>query len=85
MFNILIIGAGQIGSRHLQGLIGESLDLNIMVVDTSSFSLDSAKVRWTEEDGDKSNHKIKWCKAIPKNIKRFSYSCNFFKRQSRIS
>ena len=69
MFNILIIGAGQIGSRHLQGLIGESLDLNITVVDTSSFSLDSAKVRWIEEGGDKSNHKIKWCEAISKNIK----------------
>ena len=35
MFNILIIGAGNIGARHLQGLINVSLKLNIWVVDSS--------------------------------------------------
>jgi len=69
MLNVLVVGAGQIGSRHLQGLVSVRLDLNIMVVDISNFSLDSAKLRWVEAGGNQSHHKIEWCKKIPGDIK----------------
>ena len=69
MLNILVVGAGQIGSRHLQGLVSVRLDLNIMVVDISNFSLDTAKLRWVEAGGNQSHHKIEWCKKIPGDIK----------------
>jgi hypothetical protein len=71
MFNVLIIGSGQIGSRHLQGLIGVSLTLNITVVDSSDNSLSIAKTRWKEVGGDQSIHKISWFRVLPKNIKLF--------------
>ena len=69
MLNVLVVGAGQIGSRHLQGLVSVRLNLNIMVVDISNFSLDSAKLRWVEAGGNQSHHKIEWCKKIPGDIK----------------
>jgi len=47
--NCAIIGAGQLGSRHLQGLLTvTSSNLNIYVIDPSSDSLDIAKQRVNE-------------------------------------
>ena len=69
MLNVLVVGAGQIGSRHLQGLVSVRLNLNIIVVDISNFSLDLAKLRWGEAGGNQSHHKIDWCKKIPGDIK----------------
>lgn len=48
MTNIMIIGAGQLGSRHLQGAVQSKLPLNIFVVDPSSDSLELAKSRASE-------------------------------------
>ncbi|KMT64739.1 Gfo/Idh/MocA family oxidoreductase [Catenovulum maritimum] len=48
MPNILIVGAGQLGSRHLQGAVQSELALNIVVVDPSSDSLAVAKSRAEE-------------------------------------
>ena len=33
MYKILIIGAGQLGSRHLQGILGSNITATIEVVD----------------------------------------------------
>ena len=71
MFNVLIIGAGQIGSRHLQGLVSVSLNLNIIVVDPSKKSLNTAQIRWKEVGGDQSSHRIIWFEDLPHNIKSF--------------
>ena len=68
MQNILLVGAGQLGSRYLQGLSTVKLDLCITVVDPSDLSLDSAKKRWLEVGGDKSQHKIRWCKVLPQDL-----------------
>lgn len=43
--NILLVGAGQLGSRHLQGLKAANLNANITVVDPSAESLKVAKER----------------------------------------
>ena len=46
MFRIKIIGAGQLGSRHLQALKGVKQPLDIQVIDPSEASLQVAKERY---------------------------------------
>ena len=46
--NIVIIGAGNLGSRHLQALALTEIPLNVYVVDSFQKSLDIAKQRWEE-------------------------------------
>jgi predicted dehydrogenase len=48
MNRIAIIGAGQIGSRHLQGLAPIALPIAIYVVDVSESALSTAKSRFEE-------------------------------------
>lgn len=48
MYNVAIIGAGQLGSRHLQGLKQSSLPMKIWVMDKSEESLIIAKERYDE-------------------------------------
>ncbi len=48
MNNIAIIGAGQLGSRHLQSLVNSKNKLNIQVVDSSIESLNIAEQRFKE-------------------------------------
>ena len=46
--NIAIIGAGQLGSRHLQGLKKAQLPMNIFVLDASEESLTICEQRYNE-------------------------------------
>lgn len=46
--NCLLVGAGQLGSRYLQGLSGIDRQLKITVVDPASTSLDAARQRLDE-------------------------------------
>lgn len=46
MYQVAIIGAGQLGSRHLQGLKTASSPLSITVIDSSDDSLKIAKERY---------------------------------------
>lgn len=48
MQTVLIIGAGQLGSRHLQGVVKHTTALKIYVIDPSEASLDVAKERANE-------------------------------------
>jgi len=48
IYEIALIGAGQLGSRHLQGLVHASLPRRIYVVDPSNDSLKTAKQRAEE-------------------------------------
>ena len=57
MFRNLIIGAGQLGSRHLQGLLKFDKEQIIYVLDTSVSSLDIAKERASEVE---SKHTIRY-------------------------
>jgi len=49
--NVLIAGAGQLGSRYLQGLSRYMKPLNIWVYDISPDSLERARQRWDECGG----------------------------------
>lgn len=50
MYNVAIIGVGQLGSRHLQGLKIASSPLSITVMDSSIESLNDAKDRYESID-----------------------------------
>lgn len=60
MFNIAIIGAGQLGSRHLQGLARLDLDCRYYVVDPSAQSLQIAKNRVEELGNPGINDRIEY-------------------------
>lgn len=47
-YKIILVGAGQLGSRHLQGLVRCNLPLEIIVIDPNVESLNRAKSRWIE-------------------------------------
>lgn len=47
-FNIVIVGAGQLGSRYLQGLAAYPDPLNIQVIDINQSSLEKAKEIWVK-------------------------------------
>ena len=48
--NLLLIGSGQLGSRYIQGVIRDTVNYNITVVDSSKLSLNKAKKIWTNND-----------------------------------
>ena len=46
--NILIVGAGQLGSRYLQGMASLKKNCSIYIIDPSDLSLKRAKERFEE-------------------------------------
>ena len=63
VYDISIIGVGQLGSRHLQGLVSSTNKFNIWLVDPSQSSLDLAKSRLEEVDNSFVNA-INYCNDI---------------------
>lgn len=61
---VLISGAGQLGSRYLQGLVKCQIPLEIYVQDVNEESLDRAKQRWAEALGPDSCHSASFGKAF---------------------
>ena len=55
---VLLVGAGHVGSRYLQGMVKAESQLDITVVDPSSIALDMAKARWKEAGGEICHHRI---------------------------
>ena len=58
-YKVLIVGAGQLGSRYLQGLAKCTIPLSISVCDISPESIAVAESRWLEVGGDKTSHSLK--------------------------
>ena len=58
MYKIVIIGAGQLGSRHLQGILGSNITATIEVVDPSDLSIKNAIERSLEINYDKNKLKV---------------------------
>ena len=67
MYKIALIGAGQIGSRHLQALAKSEIPISVEVVSRSSQSLVKAKERFEEIQGSGFVKNIKYLQAI-KNL-----------------
>jgi len=57
-YNIAIIGAGELGSRYLQGMSGCKFPLDIFVVDPSHASLSQAKERWHQVSAGSDTHSV---------------------------
>lgn len=62
--NICIIGAGNIGSRHLQSLKKVIIPLSIQVIDPYPSSLTNAKESYENIEPKKTNHKIRFLEDI---------------------
>ncbi len=64
MYNILLIGAGQLGSRHLQGLMKCPLPARIEVIEPSEKNRNTAieRVRQTKFPDNKAE--LKFCKSL---------------------
>ncbi len=65
MKKIFLVGAGEIGSRHLQALKAVSIPLDITVIDRSQDALSLAKKRFDEATGS-TEHSIRFLIDIPK-------------------
>lgn len=63
--NVIISGAGNIGSRHLQGLASLPHDVQIYVIDPMQTSLDISRERWLQT---KASHKVFFGKEIPEQL-----------------
>ena len=69
-YSVLVVGAGQLGSRYLQGLVACKFDLEITVIEPSPESLETAKSRWSEADGDGSSHQVRWLESFSSTLQR---------------
>ncbi|MCF7804216.1 MAG: Gfo/Idh/MocA family oxidoreductase [Candidatus Marinimicrobia bacterium] len=68
---IAIIGAGQLGSRHLQGLTKSKKSMKIFVIDPDKHALESAKTRYQESINPQTTSTVyyhKHIKLLPKNL-----------------
>lgn len=65
MHKLLIIGAGQLGSRHLQGALATTESLDITVVDPSQDSLNIAEERTQQVEWDNDNIQISYSTTLP--------------------
>lgn len=63
MKSILLVGAGQLGSRHLQALALLESPFKIYVCDPLSESLDIAKARYQEVDA-KAEHRVSYVSSL---------------------
>lgn len=70
MYKVAIIGAGQLGSRHLQGLKGAASPLAITVMDSNDESLQIAKERYeaVPEIGEKTINYVISIQELPKEL-----------------
>lgn len=64
MFQIILVGAGQIGSRYLSGLAKINKKIKILVVEPIISSQKIAKQRWIEAGGEKSGHYIEYVNSL---------------------
>lgn len=70
MKKVLVVGAGQLGSRHLQGIKKAENDIEVYALDTNKSSLNTALVRWDEilEHKERKLNVLHTISSIPKNI-----------------
>jgi hypothetical protein len=68
MKNVVVIGAGQLGSRHTQALKAVTVPLQIWVVDPSAEALALTRQRYADMPGDGSNHRIEFGTELPASI-----------------
>lgn len=74
--NLLLVGAGQLGSRHLQSCLKLPQKLSISVLDSSKESIELSKTR-ADEIENKVEHSVKFYSCIDDiNVKEFDFMIN---------
>ncbi len=68
--SILVVGAGQLGSRYLQGLRGVSWPLSIVVTDPARDSLKVAEQRWEEATPAAEHGTPMFVESLPEAVAR---------------
>ena len=68
---ILILGCGNIGSRHLQALTNLPYDLEIGIIEPNEDSKKIAKMRLIDSNYDSKKHKIIWYDKINDDLKSY--------------
>lgn len=68
---LLLVGAGQLGSRYLQGMAKYEHPLQIWVCDPSVASLERAAERWTEMGAACEAHELHWISDISESSGEF--------------
>jgi len=66
LYTVLIAGAGQLGSRYLQGLSKSQLGLKIFVYDISTESLARAEERWSQVSPHQFFHSVSFLSQLEK-------------------
>ena len=61
---IILVGCGNIGSRHLQAIAKLSYEIKIDIVEPNDDAQNLAKSRLNEISYDKTTHKFFWYKSI---------------------
>ena len=69
--NILILGCGNIGSRHLQALTKLPYNLEIDIIEPNSDSKDIAKSRLNQSNFDSKKHKISWFDTVDESLQSY--------------
>jgi len=82
---ILLVGAGQLGSRYAQGLVESKSCLEIIVVDPSVESLLKAKARWFEAGGSESPNQVRWSQSLPSDLRRIDVALVVTSSKGRAS
>ena len=68
---VLILGCGNIGSRHLQALTNLPYDLEIGIIEPNDDSKKIAKTRLIDSNYDSKKHKIIWYDKINDDLKPY--------------
>lgn len=87
-YNIVIVGAGQLGSRYLQGLAKYTEPLSIQVIDIDRGSLDTAQSRWLEVAGGSPLHTVNFqadMGTLPANTDLAIISTSSFVREKVVA
>ena len=75
--NVAIIGAGQLGSRHLQGLANCATPLSIFLVDPSAASIATAQERFAAVPASKNHilHTVGAINDLPRDLELVIVAC----------
>lgn len=85
MVNVAIIGAGQLGSRHLQGLARVEAPLSIHLLDPSESSLVLARSRYEEVAGASSPHRLHICQDVTQLPDQLEFAISATTANHRLS
>ena len=61
---VLVVGAGQLGSRYLQGLKATVGGLEVHVVDGHALSVERARARWEEAPATEGKKSVNWHQGL---------------------